>query len=517
MTEPGTAHRLTLVNRALKVLVLPPVVVYILLALPIVGNLIVIGFSTRILRCHIDAGGPQSCLFLGNDIGDINYGYGVGSIVLGITNPFLAAEAYSRFISLPVFAGWVFLVFATVIFRERMKRDMSPTISGGDEDRDAATLRWKLAAALLALVLLVVALWWMQRDERASSEAEAQEAAAAVMRDDATVVAKTDEAVSPPPPIAVAATPDIASTDTAMTGATKPFDAPMVATEAASANGCSFPMLDAAKQPFKLYAAGAYSGRRLGMQVDQSGHEAGRIDVGVNRPGEAVALMLGSYDPTVWHIGWTSGTRIVAVLVGGYHRQVVTGLPKDVPLIVSTYDNKGPCGYFYVTADKAPTLNPIARRAFGRGIDMLYPASQGSVLVGAAAGGMITDASAQDDAAFRIGDDMAAGEAGLAYAVSRGWLREAMQSDADAWISARASRPQADVPPIAGGVPAGRMTVHNGYVVLKPFRLPEGLYGAHSATFFVPKGVARPTGNLGHSVLYDFNTLTCAGTFCESR
>jgi hypothetical protein len=291
----------------------------------------------------------------------------------------------------------------------------------------------------------------------------------------------------------------------------------MVATEAASANGCSFPMLDAAKQPFKLYAAGAYSGRKLGMQIDQSGNGAGRIDVGVNRPGEAVALMLGSYDPTVWHIGWTSGTRIVAVLVGGYHKQVVTGLPKGVPLIVSTYDNKGPCGYFYVTADKAPTLNPIARRAFGRGIDMLYPAAQGSVLVGAAAGGMITDASARDDDAFRIAESMAAGEAGLAYAVSRGWLREAMQSDADAWIAARASRPQADVPPIAGGALPGRMTVHNGYVVLKPFRLPEGLYGAHSATFFVPRGVARPTGNLGHSVLYDFNTLTCAGTFCESR
>ena len=388
------------------------------------------------------------------------------------------------------------------------------TISGGDEDRESAALRRKLAAALLALVLLVGALWWMQRGERAPSEAEAQEAAAASVRDDAAVAERAHGAVTAPS-TPVAQTPAIDSA--AMTGATKPFDAPMVATEPASTNGCAFPMLDAAKQPFKLYAAGAYSGRKLGFQIDQSGNEAGRIDVGVNRPGEAVALMLGSYDPTVWHVGWSRGTRIVAVLVGGYHRQVVTGLPRDVPVIVSTYDNKGSCGYFYVTADKASTLNPVARRAFGRGIDMLYPASQGSVLVGAAAGGMLTDAAAQDDDAFRIRDDMAAGEAGLAYAVSRGWLREAMQSDADAWPAARASRRQADVPPIAGGGPPGRMTLHNAYVVLKPFRLPEGLYGAHSATFFVPKGVSRPTGNLGHSVLYDFNTLTCAGTFCESR
>lgn len=70
-------------------------------------------------------------------------------------------------------------------------------------------------------------------------------------------------------------------------------------------------------------------------------------------------------------------------------------------------------------------------------------------------------------------------------------------------------------PPIAGGRPAGRISLHNGYVVLKAFTLPEGLYGAHSGTFFVPKGVPRPRGTLGHSTLYDFNTLTCTGAGCE--
>ena len=56
--------------------------------------------------------------------------------------------------------------------------------------------------------------------------------------------------------------------------------------------------------------------------------------------------------------------------------------------------------------------------------------------------------------------------------------------------------------------------MHHGYVVLKPFELPPGLYGAHSATFFVPNGVSRPTGNPGHSAIYDFNTLTCQGAIC---
>jgi len=36
-----------------------------------------------------------------------------------------------------------------------------------------------------------------------------------------------------------------------------------------------------------------------------------------------------------------------------------------------------------------------------------------------------------------------------------------------------------------------------------------------SRAFFAPEGVPRPHGTLGHSALYDFNTLTCTGTGCE--
>jgi hypothetical protein len=73
----------------------------------------------------------------------------------------------------------------------------------------------------------------------------------------------------------------------------------------------------------------------------------------------------------------------------------------------------------------------------------------------------------------------------------------------------------ADVPPIAGGAPAARMpSMFRAYVVLKAYTLPAGLYGANSATFFVPRGVPRPTGERGHSTIYDFNTMGCAGVMC---
>ena len=319
---------------------------------------------------------------------------------------------------------------------------------------------------------------------------------------------------------ATAARPPATPGSATSTEATKPFEFQAPA-QASTATSCGFPSLaNGAGAPLKVYAAGAYGGRRLGMHIDRSGHEAGRIDVAVNEPGARVALMLGSYDPVVWHVGWSRGTTIAAVLVGGYHHQVVTGLPEGVPVLVSTYDNQGPCGYFYVTAEKAGTLNPVARRAFGQPVDMVYPARDGRVVVGQALQGgaaLSTAASAKPDDAFKVAERLAGGQAGLAHAVSQGWLREARPEDARAWLAARATVPAADVPPVAGGQPAGGIRMHNGYVVLRPFELPPGLHGAHSATFFVPKGVSRPTGDLGHSVLYDFNTLTCAGTLCDMR
>lgn len=300
-------------------------------------------------------------------------------------------------------------------------------------------------------------------------------------------------------------------------GDTKPFafDAPERASQPQPAS-CEFPALKG-KTNYKLFAAGAYSGRRLDFGIDDSGNEAGRYDVAVNHTAAPVVLMLGSYDPTVWHVGWTKGTRIAAVLVSGYHRQVITGLPAGVPVINSTYDNRGACGYFYVSAERANTLNPVARRAFGRAVDMVYLAEKGRVVVGNAVDGvpLITDASARDDSAFRIGADRAGGKEGLDYAVSQGWLRKAQPADAEAWLAAQARIEQADVPPIAGGRPAGHVSMHNAYVVLKPFKFPPGLYGGHLATFFLPKGVSKPTGDMGHSTLYDFNTLKCSGTLCD--
>ncbi len=273
---------------------------------------------------------------------------------------------------------------------------------------------------------------------------------------------------------------------------------------------------------FSIFAAGAYSGRKIAHQIDQSGHEGTQIDVAVNSPDKPVVLMLGAYEPTIWNVGWTPKTRIAAVLVGGYHRQAVAGLERSTPLLNSSYDNKGPCGYFYVTPDSLEKLNPLARRVFGRAVDMVFPATKGKVVIGEplAKGTALVTSGAITPESFHDRNAPLAGPAGLEDAVRKGLLRKATAADADAWSEAvLQNMPQRDLPPVAGqGVPRPpKPSLVNGYVVLKRFTYPSGLYGGNLATFLIPKGMTKPEGNPGHSSVYDFNTLKCQGALCGGR
>ncbi len=292
---------------------------------------------------------------------------------------------------------------------------------------------------------------------------------------------------------------------------TKPFDDGAPRDEVPAASVCGFPALPA---DVHVYAAGAYGGTETSFQIDRSGHQATTIRVVVNKPGEAVALVLGAYEPTVWRVGWSPQTRIVAVLVSGYHAQQVSGVPANVPTIVSTYDNRGACGYAYVGDDTAGAIEALSQRAFGRAPEATSTAHDGRVLLGnaAAEASLVTDASARDAASFALKDAPPAGDAGLDAAVRAGVLRPATAADVEAWREARRRRApegRADDAPRVAAAP-GR-----AFVVLKPFRIPAGLYGAHLAAFYVAEGVPLPTGNPGHSVIYDMNTGRCLGAICD--
>lgn len=290
---------------------------------------------------------------------------------------------------------------------------------------------------------------------------------------------------------------------------------------------CVFPQASTLPEDFIIYAAGGYTGRELDFQIDQSGHTATQMDITVNEPSKPVVLMLGAYEPTIWNIQWTEETEIAGVLVSGYHRQAIAGLPATVPLLNSSYENRGDCDYFYMTSEDYSTLNPLARLLFGQSVAMIFPLRELSgIVVGEAVEGTATLVSSDEVSIESFIDPTAplAGQAGMDEAIAKGLLRQATKADAEAWIDAQVALMTAasdpDIPPVAGeenqtyrpplpGIGAG-------YVVLDDdFVYPAGLYGANSVTFFIPEGVAVPEGNPGHSAVLNFNTLQCTGGLCD--
>lgn len=233
-----------------------------------------------------------------------------------------------------------------------------------------------------------------------------------------------------------------------------------------------------------VVAAGAYSGRKLSFQIDQSGHEATQFDVAVHSD-KPIALLLGAYEPTVWSIGWTKGTRVVAVFATGYHRQAVAGLPKGMPVITSSFTESGPCGYNYIGNDSALTwVNPKSRSVFGVDATRVYNKAPNGLLDIVESTRPKADYVTSPDTkpeSFRDTKAPLAGTAGLEDAVAKGLLRPATSADVDMVREHyRANAPKTaagrpDIPPVAGGSPAAApevrmpsISMHRAYVVLKP-------------------------------------------------
>jgi hypothetical protein len=270
---------------------------------------------------------------------------------------------------------------------------------------------------------------------------------------------------------------------------------------------------------YSVVAAGNYAGRVTGQYIDDSGHEATRMDVFVNRPQDRVALMVSAYEPTVWNIHWTATTEIVAVLVTGYHRQAVAGLGTEVPLVVSTFHNRGACGHLNVEPGRTAWLAPLARKLFGREVTSIHLADEGEVQIGNALPGASYLQSLETPAkAFYLESRPMVGTAALEHAERDGSLRRARNEDHAAWLAARNNnlgfRPSTGN--ASGDATASsRLDSLRAYAVLKPFAFPPGLQGAHSASFYVLPGVPIPVGDRGHSTVFDIASGACVGPLCQ--
>ena len=284
---------------------------------------------------------------------------------------------------------------------------------------------------------------------------------------------------------------------------------------------CGFPGLIIPSNA-KVVAAGAYQGRPLGWNIDRSGHQATLIQVAVNSPEAPVILMLAAYEPNVWQIGWTEGTKILAVIASGYHSQFVSGPLPETPLVVGSYDQGSRCPRFTISdkIEDIKRLNNLSQELFGRPLDDIVKAEKGEALIGPKTDDKFYTARALSHGDFSLAATPLERETGrltlsapaltgpeaLREAMRRGQIRPASSQEFSQWAKVRqeAEKRQA----LADGIPehlipkkeySSGLIGHNAYVVTSSeFVLPEGLGGANSATFFIPPGMPAPSGPIGH-------------------
>lgn len=283
---------------------------------------------------------------------------------------------------------------------------------------------------------------------------------------------------------------------------------------------CKFKNLVLPKE-LDVYVTGGGQGKRLDWQIDNSGSPAFQMDVAVNNKKRPVALLLTGSAPTIWNVGWTKDTDIVAVVVSGYQRQAVAGLPEKVPVLYTT--NQGPCDLPMVSRDSMGKINATSVLLFNKEVTAAFNPENGSVLVGQDLGlhDKLVSSSWKTVDSFIDKNAPLAGEAGLRDLENKGFLRRPNERDE---VNLKRFFDDLDKASAAGQTKMvgfqnstdsyRRYMGHRSYLVIKKFTLPPALYGGNSAVFLVPENVATPDGDLGHSTMIDMGKKTCRGTSC---
>jgi hypothetical protein len=104
----------------------------------------------------------------------------------------------------------------------------------------------------------------------------------------------------------------------------------------------------------------------------------------------------------------------------------------------------------------------------------------------------------------------------LEKAIREGSIRKATATDVkafqNAYIEKKYKNKNTPVPDNENALAVGEVDLSHAYVVLKAFTYPSGLVNKYRVVFFTPEGVPEPKGDIGHSAVYDFNTLTVGCT-----
>ncbi len=261
--------------------------------------------------------------------------------------------------------------------------------------------------------------------------------------------------------------------------------------------------------------------RELPFGIDPANSRAYAGDVYVNLPGKRVALvMVGNSGPTIWNFHWTRSTEIVAVAAMASSRLGFAGLPKGTPVFSGHFGSGTACKHFSVSPGfpeyEKREVTAYTEQMYHRSADAMThfqfraPATVGDK---APATEYVQSKDVTVESFTTPSSDVIGGK-GLKKLELDGAIRKATQQDAASWLAAwKAAHPAiAKRYTVTDQELLRSISLWMAFVIQRPFRYPTGLVGADRAIFFVPKGASRPTGEQGHSIIYDLNTGSCFAT-----
>jgi hypothetical protein len=87
----------------------------------------------------------------------------------------------------------------------------------------------------------------------------------------------------------------------------------------------------------------------------------GKASVRVDRPGKQVTLVLAAYSSVTWDVSASEKTRLLKVILAGYHKQAASGLPKHVDVVDAYAEGREgqpaiPCAYDMKSARFRPMI-----------------------------------------------------------------------------------------------------------------------------------------------------------------
>ncbi len=240
--------------------------------------------------------------------------------------------------------------------------------------------------------------------------------------------------------------------------------------------------------------------------------ERQKIDLVIDDGAPATALVLASHAPVGWDVSGVANLR--AVIAYGHRAPVIVGAPSGVPVrIVAIEPGVDPdasapnCGKvtFGNNGSPGPELMQVAEEALGLKITH----AQNGMSTKALSEAKFGDSDLERMQAVSGLTDRLPGAERLAMLEKSGDIRRATIADIEDWKTHALPESAYEAETLFPG---------STYVVQRPFAVPDGMHGAHSRNFIIPRGIQPPIDMGSHNGYFRMEDgTTCIGSTCRMR